>query len=104
MILSAFLASLALVLAATAYAVVRGVSMWRRAKQVGGAFEAELALFDERAARTERLLADADRSALALQAAQERLRVSHARLEVLLGSIEDARRRTRWLRVFLPPR
>ena len=83
---------------------VRGVALWRDAKRVGGAFEAELSRFDERATRTERLLAEADRSSLALQAAQERLRVSHARLQVLLGSIEDARRRTRWLRVFLPPR
>ena len=104
MILFSFLASLALVAAATAYVVVRGLSLWRQVKGTGSAFEAELALFDERAARTERLLAEADRSARALQAAQERLRISRARLQVLLGSIEDARRRTRWLRLFLPPR
>ena len=104
LILFSFLASLALVAAATAYVVVRGLSLWRQVKGTGSEFEAELALFDERAARTERLLAEADRSAQALQAAQERLQISRARLQVLLGSIEDARRRTRWLRLFLPPR
>jgi hypothetical protein len=103
-VLYPFLASLALVIAATAYTVVRGVSLYRLGKQVGGAFEAELALFDERAARTERLLAEADASGQALVAARERLRVSHARLQVLLGALEAARRRTRWMRFFLPLR
>ena len=39
-----------------------------------------------------------------LQAATERLRVSRAQLQVLLGSLEGAQRSTRWLRVFLPTR
>ena len=103
-ILTSFLVGLVLVLTGLFVVSVRGVALWRDAKRVGRAFEAELGRFDERAVRTERLLAEADRSALALQAAQERLRISHARLEVLLGSIEDAKRRTRWLRLFLPPR
>jgi hypothetical protein len=103
-ILYSFLASLALVVAATTYVAVQGVTLWRQAKRAGGAFDAELSLFDERAARTERLLEEADRSTQALAAAQERLRISRARLQVLLGSLEDARRRTRWLRMFLPPR
>jgi hypothetical protein len=100
----AFLVALALALAATAYAVVRGVTLWRQAKSTGNAFSVELARFEERAARTERLLAEADRSTRDLQAAQERLHVSHAQLQVLLRSLERAKHRARWLRYFLPLR
>ena len=64
----------------------------------------ELALFEERSARTEELLAGLDRAQADLQAATERLRISRARLQVLLGSLEGAQRSTRWLRVFLPTR
>jgi hypothetical protein len=103
-ILAAFLVALVLVVAATTYAVVRGVSLWRHAKSTGRTFSAELARFEERAARTERLLAEADASSTALAAAQERLRISRARLTVLLGAFEDDKRRTRWLRVFVPSR
>ena len=78
--------------------------MARQGKRTGGAIGDELALFEERAARTEQLLAEADRASQELQAATERLRVSRAQLEVLLGSLETAQRRTRWLRVFLPVR
>jgi hypothetical protein len=84
--------------------VVRGVELWRNAKRTGKAFSNELMLFEERSARTEQLLAEADRASRDLQAAQERLRISKARLDVLLGSIETARQRTRWLRAFLPTR
>jgi Tfp pilus assembly protein PilN len=103
-ILTAFLIGLVLVLAATAVVVIRGIELWRRAKQSGGAITKELSRFEERAARTEQLLADAERANQDLQVATERLRVSRARLQVLLDSIEEAQRRTRWLRVFLPTR
>jgi hypothetical protein len=103
-ILATFLVGLALVVAATVYVVVRGVELWREAKRVGGTFTGELALFDERAVRTERLLAEADASSKALSAAQERLRISVARFQVLRGALENDRQRVRWLRVFLPPR
>ena len=104
MILTTFLGSLVLVAAATVYAVTRGVTLWRQAKSTERALSTEFALFDERSARTERLLAEADASAQALRAALDRLRLSRARLQILLGSIESAKRRTYWLRVFLPPR
>jgi hypothetical protein len=104
MILTAFLIGLVLVVAATAVLVVRGIELWRRAKQSGGAITSELARFEERAARTEQLLADADRASKDLQAATERLRLSRARLQVLLDSVAEAQRRTRWLRAFLPTR
>lgn len=104
MILTAFLVGLTLSLVGIFVAVVRGLAFWRDGKRAGGAFTSELDLFEERAARTEQLLADADRANQDLQAATERLRLSRAQLDVLLGSLEAARRRTRWLRAFLPVR
>ena len=104
MILTAFLVGLALSLVGLFVVVVRGLALWRQGKRTGGAFTSELALFEERSARTEQLLAEADRANQDLQAATERLRISRAQLDVLLGSLETAQRRTRWLRVFLPVR
>jgi len=101
-ILLAFLIGLALALAALPFVVVRGIPLWRQLKRTGGAFANELSSFDERSARAERLLAEADRSSHELETALERLRVSRARLNVLVGALERARRRTRWLRVLLP--
>jgi hypothetical protein len=102
MVLVAFLVGLAAVVIATAFAAVRGVQMWRRTKRVRRTFSAELALFEERSRRTERLLAEADRASDALEDALERLRVSRAQLQVLLAALERAQQRTRWLRAFLP--
>lgn len=102
MILLSFLAGLLLVVAATAYVVVQGIGLWRQTKRTGGAFTSELELFEERAARTERLLGEFDRANGELVSAQERLRVSIARLQVLTGSLEAAQRKTAWLRAFIP--
>ena len=102
MILTAFLVGLTLTLVGLFVAATRGFTLWRQGKHTGALFTSELELFEERSARTEQLLTDADRSSQELQAATERLRVSRAQLDVLLGSIETARRRTRWLRAFLP--
>ena len=104
MILTAFLVGLALTLVGLFVVVVRGLAFWRQGKRTGGAFSSELALFEERTARTEQLLAEADRANQDLQEATARLRVSRAQLDVLLGSLETAQRRTRWLRMFLPVR
>jgi uncharacterized NAD(P)/FAD-binding protein YdhS len=103
-ILTAFLVGLALSLIGIVVVSVRGVSLWRQGKRTGRTITGELALFEERSARTEQLLAEADRANHDLQAATDRLRVSRAQLQVLLGSLEAAQRRTRWLRVFLPTR
>jgi cytochrome c-type biogenesis protein CcmH/NrfG len=103
-ILTAFLVGLALTLVGLFVVVVRGLALWRQGKRTGGAFSSELALFEERTARTEQLLAEADRANQDLQEATARLRVSRAQLDVLLGSLETAQRRTRWLRMFLPVR
>ncbi len=104
MILTAFLIGLVLSLVGVVFVAVQALALWRDAKRTGGAFTSELALFEERSALTEQLLADADRANQDLQAALERLRISRARLDVLLGSLETAQRRTRWLRAFLPAR
>jgi hypothetical protein len=103
-VLTAFLLGLALTISAIVYAVVRGIALWRDAKRTGGAFTAELASFEERAARAEHLLAEAESSSRDLDAALTRLRVSRARLDVLLGSLEAAQRRMRWLRALVPLR
>jgi len=103
-ILTAFLIGLTLALVGAFVAVVRGVALWRQGKRTGGAITDELEQFEERSARTEQLLAEAERASGDLQAALERLRASRARLQVLLDSLETAQRSTRWLRVFLPTR
>ena len=104
MILSAFLIGLALTLVGLFVVAVRGVALWKQGKRTGGAITSELERFEERSARTEQLLAEAERASQELQTALERLRISRARLQVLLDSLETAQRRTRWLRVFLPSR
>ena len=104
MVLTAFLIGLVLVVVGLFVVVIRGLALWRQGKRTGKAVTGELALFEERSARTEQLLTEAEWAQADLQAATERLRVSRAQLQVLLGSLEGARRSTRWLRVFLPTR
>jgi hypothetical protein len=101
-ILAAFLVGLVAVIVGLVFVVVRGIGLWRQGKRSGRLITDELALFEERAERTERLLAEAEQSSQELQDALERLRLSRARLQVLLASVERAQRRTRWLRAFLP--
>ena len=102
MILTAFLVGLVLSLVGLFVVVVRAVGLWRQGKRTGGMFGDELALFEERSARTEQLLAEADRASQDLQAATARLRASRAQLDVLRGALAEAQRKTRWLRAFLP--
>jgi hypothetical protein len=103
-VLTAFLIGLVLGLVGLFVVTIRGVALWRDGKRTGGAITSELDRFEERAARTEQLLAEAERASRDLQAATDRLRVSRAQLQVLLASLDTAKRRTRWLRVFLPVR
>jgi hypothetical protein len=104
MVLLAFLGSLLLVVAATLFCVVRGIVLWRQARTTGAAFSSETAKFEQRSARTERLLAEAETSQESLRIALERLQRDRARLQVLLDAVERAKQRTRWLRAFLPAR
>jgi hypothetical protein len=104
MILLAFLLGLVAAVAALVFSVVRGVQLWRQVRRTAAALSTETAKFEERSARTERLLAEAEGANERLQSALERLRVSRARLQVQLDAIERAKKRTRWLRAFLPAR
>lgn len=104
MVLLSFLSALALVVPTTAFVVVRGVGLWRQLKHTGAALGAELSSFEQRSARAERLLAEADRSSGELELALERLRVSRARLQVLLAALDRAQSRVHWLRAFVPIR
>ena len=102
MVLAAFLAWLALVIAGTVYAAVRAFGLWRQAKRTGRALATELSSFEERTARAERHLAEWERASSDLSLALGRLRASRARLQVLLDAVERAKRRTRWVRVLVP--
>jgi len=102
MVLLAFLIGLVVVVVAIAFCAVRGVRVWRQLKRTGKTMGAELDALEARTARTETLLAQAERRSGELEAALERLRVSRARLQVLRGAVESAQARTRWLRAFLP--
>lgn len=104
MVLVSFLLGLALVVAATAFCVVRGFQLWRGAKATGSAFSAEMAVFEERSRLTEQLLAENERASGDLKAQLEQLQRSRAHLQVLLGALDRAKKRTRWLQAFLPIR
>jgi septal ring factor EnvC (AmiA/AmiB activator) len=101
-VLASFLVGLAAVIAAAVFCVMRAVQLWRQAKTTGSALGEEAARFEERSARTERVLSEAESASKELEAALERLRRSRAELQVLLDAVERAKARTRWLRAFLP--
>ena len=102
MVLATFLIGLALVIVAAAVCVVRGVRFWKQMKRVSRTMNAELATLEARSARTETLLAQVESRSGELAAARERLRISRARLQVLLDAVESAQARMRWLRAFIP--
>ena len=104
MVLIALLVGIAAFVASLVFCIVRALQLWRHAKRTGSAFGTEMAKFEERSLRTERLLAEADRANQDLQRALERLRADRARLQVLTGALERAKQRTRWLRAYLPAR
>jgi hypothetical protein len=104
MVLLALLVGLGVVVVATVFCVVRALALWRQAKRTGAAFAVETAKVEERSARTQRLLEEADRGNRDLQVALESLRVSRARLQVQIDSLDRARRSVRWLVSFLPAR
>ena len=101
MVLASFLVALVLFLAAATFTTVRGVGLWRDAKRSGGAFEAELAAFEERTARTEELLAKAETSSRDLEAALAGSACRRRGCRCCLGA-RRAPRQVRWLRAFLP--
>ena len=103
MILAAFLVGLALVLVAPVHRVVRGLELLAAGEGARAARSATSSRCS-RSARRERssLLAEAETREPGLRQRLERLRVSRAQLDVLLGASRRAQARTRWLRAFLP--
>ena len=82
MVLLAFLFALVVSLAALVLAVIRGIGLYKQAKRTGRAVSGPLESFE----------------------ALARLQRSRAQLQLLLDSIERAKARLHWLRVFLPAR
>jgi hypothetical protein len=104
MVLLAFLFALVVSFAALAYAVVRGIGLFRQAKRTGRAVSGPLESFEAKTTEVDRHLDAFERSSKELEAALARLQRSRAQLQVLLDSVERAKARLHWLRVFLPAR
>jgi hypothetical protein len=102
MVLASFLAALVASVAATAFVAVRGVQLYRQLKRTGRAVSTPLSAFESKAAEVDRHLDAFEASSQELERARQQLELSRARLRILLGAIERAQSRTRWLRVFLP--
>jgi len=85
-----------------AYAVLRGLSMWRRVKRTGRVFSAESTRIADVSAQIQEQLDRSDASGVRLGEAAERLARSRARLDVQLQAIREARYTMRRLLWFLP--
>jgi hypothetical protein len=95
--------ALALLFAATvggtAYAVGRGIRLWRDVKRTGSAFTTEVGRISEISLQIEHHMAAAQAATGRLQGAMDRLATSRARLEVQVAALREARalmRRTFW--------
>ena len=84
------------------YAVLRGLSLWRRLKRTGRVFGEETARISATSEQIQVHLDRASASSERLGAVVERLAVSRARLEVQLQAIREARHAMRRLLWFLP--
>ena len=93
---------LAGVVGGIAYAVVRGLSLWRQVKRTGGTLGAETARIADATADIQEHLDRASASGTSLGDASARLAVSRAKLEVQLGAVREARQTMRRLLWFLP--
>jgi hypothetical protein len=85
-----------------AYAVVRGISLWRQVKRTGGTLGAESARIADASADIQEHLDRASASGASLGDAGERLAVSRAKLDVQLQALREARQTMRRLLWFLP--
>jgi hypothetical protein len=88
--------------AGLAYAILRGLALWRNAKQTGRAFSAESARIADVSAGIQLHLDSADASNALLREAAARLAVSRARLDLQLQAVREARYTVRRLLWFLP--
>ena len=84
-----------------AYAVLRGIALWRRLKRTGRAFSVESERIAEISAQIETHMDRANASNTRLGDAAARLATSRARLEVQLQAIREARHTMRRLLWFL---
>jgi hypothetical protein len=85
-----------------AYAVVRGIALWRQFKRTGRAFSAESSRIANASAEMQEHMDRASVSGGRLADAGARLSASRARLEVQLRAIQEARHTMRRLLWFLP--
>jgi len=90
------------VVAGIAYAVLRGIAMWRRIKRTGRAFSVESERIAEISSQIETHMDRANASNTRLGDAAARLATSRARLDVQLQAIREARHTMRRLLWFLP--
>jgi hypothetical protein len=85
-----------------AYAVLRGIALWRAIKRAGGRFEAETERVAVVAEQIQPHLDRAEAAAARLQEASGRLAVSRARLDVQLQALREARYAMRQVFRFVP--
>jgi len=90
------------VVAGIAYAVVRGLALWRQLKRTNRTFGAEAARIAEVSAGIQEHLDRASASSVLLTEATARLAVSRAKLDVQLAAIREARQTVRRVLWFLP--
>lgn len=93
---------LAGVLGGLAYAIVRGIALWRQLKRTKGGLEAETAHIADATAQIQVHLDRAGASGELLGQASERLAASRAKLDVQLRALREARHTIRRVLWFLP--
>lgn len=93
---------LAAIVGGIAFAVVRGIALWRQLKRTGSAFGAEAERISRTVAEIEEQLTRASESSARLAGAAERLRASRARLDVQLAAVREARATVARMLWFLP--
>ena len=98
----ALLFYVAAVVAGIAWAVIRGLALWRRLKRTGGTLGAEAARVTDESLRMEEHLGRMNASVARLGEASRRLAVSQARLGVQLQAVREARETVRRLLWFMP--
>jgi GTP1/Obg family GTP-binding protein len=85
-----------------AYAILRGLALWRNVKHTGRAFSTESARIADVSAGIQAHLDRAEASNELLREAAARLAASRARLDVQLHAVREARHALRRVLPFLP--
>lgn len=90
------------VVAGVAFAALRGLSLYRAVKRVGGSFSSQLESISERIASIEQHVAAAEAGMKRLSQAGERLQRSRAQLDVQRAAVREARAQVRRVFWFVP--